>query len=383
VSVSYTDWAGLTVPQIWAMLAPLDTGPQWTHVGGWRRAAELTAHHLARMADYRARIAAAWPPERNEAARAYLTTLDEMIVSMRATHEAALANYGTIATTTAALDMARLKVKPIFDEYVANERVLARPAVMPSPGQVPVTQARQEALALQARNIMVELSGTLAAAQYAVVTPPAYTAPQITRDGVESFGPPAPRRTGRPPGERLVPPAIAPIGRTSQPTAPTTPSQSSARPRPQRDAGAAIAGPTPPPTIVRPVYTGPVRPGPPGGLIGAPPALGLAQPSSALSVPRVNPVGGVVSNSLPTTGGVAGVTRSDSTTRARSAPPVPPAPPGSFLTPDGHRVSIRTASTRRRDPDNPWTANEGVPPVVTRPTEPIQHDPGPAIGLAR
>lgn len=383
MSGSYTNWSGLTVPQIWAMLAGLDTGPQWTHVDGWQRAAELTGHHLTRMVEVRTRIAAAWPPERNEAARAYLTTLDTMIVSMRATHEAALANYGTIATTTAALDIARLKVKPLYDEYVANEQVLARPAVMPSPGRVPVTRARQEALALQARSIMVELSGTLAAAQYAVVTPPAYTAPRFVQDSV--------------PIPSLTAPVIPPIGGRSgtavgpAPAPPPTPRSPIGAPPvigapPGTAVPPATAGAPPSPgTVTTPVIRN--RPLPPGGVIGAQVALGLAQPGGALSTPRVNPVGGVVSGSLPTIGGMAASPRPDNTTRTRSAPPLGrPAPPGSFLTSDGHRVSIRTSasSARRSDPDDPWVAaDEGVPPVIAREAEPVRHDPGPAIGLTR
>ena len=54
-------WFSLSVPQIWSLLAAVDTGPQWTHIAGWRKAFELTGHHLRQMRAYRERIASMWP----------------------------------------------------------------------------------------------------------------------------------------------------------------------------------------------------------------------------------------------------------------------------------------------------------------------------------
>ncbi|HET8682237.1 MAG TPA: hypothetical protein VFM54_10225, partial [Micromonosporaceae bacterium] len=81
----YTDWSGMSVAQIWGVLAGYQTDPQWTHVDGWRKAYQLASAHLRRMRDYRERVAAAWPPQHNEAARAYLARMDEMISSVQAT----------------------------------------------------------------------------------------------------------------------------------------------------------------------------------------------------------------------------------------------------------------------------------------------------------
>ncbi|HET8661428.1 MAG TPA: hypothetical protein VFM55_20825 [Micromonosporaceae bacterium] len=358
---AYTDWSGMGVAQIWAVLAGYQTDPQWTHVDGWRKAYQLASVHLRRMRDYREWVAAAWPPERNEAARAYLARMDEMISSVQATYDAAAANHTTVSVATAAIDTTRNRLRPVYEEWLANEEQLAayRPpaagAPAPSPGPAPVPSGRQEELARQARWLMVELSGALAAASYVMVTPPAYTAPRLADDGAVAL----PSRGGA----RLVPAAIPPVvpappvvptasgvarpavpgpagppvrsgpqvapaglrpgtagtsgspgisGSRTPPARPTPPSRSAPTPPPAptppraAPAGAGrvagVIGPVPgagpgrPPSGGRvvPAPEGGARPMPAGGVIGGPPGIGLAQPGGHRPVPRANPVGGVL-----------------------------------------------------------------------------------------
>jgi len=205
----YTDWSRMDVAQIWSVLAGYPTDPQWTHVDGWRKAYQLTSAHLRRMRDYREWIAVTWPPERSEAAQAYLARMDEMISSVQSTYDAAAANHTTVSVVTATIDTTRNRLRPVYEEWLANEERLAayRPPAagtpVPSPGPAPVPPGRQEELAQQARGLMVELSGALAAASYLMVTPPAYTAPSLAEDGAAAV----PSRRG----QRLVPPAIPPV----------------------------------------------------------------------------------------------------------------------------------------------------------------------------
>jgi hypothetical protein len=310
------------------------------------------------MADYRSRIAAAWPPEHNAAARTYLAELDRMVASLRATHDAVTANYDTVRSATVAIDMARLRLGMIHAEYA-----------VPS-----ATAARRDQLTYEARGVMVSLSEQLAAATYALVIPPVYVAPRVA---------------GAPSQPTLVPPAIPPASARDLPA--------SARDLPAGAAAGAVArlrssGATPstrpavapPPTISPPaapvarvaplasVTRSPspvaVRPMPPGGVIGAPPGAGLAQPSEVRS--RVNPVGGVYSGHLPV-----------QPQRNVAAPARHVGPTPAYRTSDGHLVSIRAARTRSPDRTAGWVVADGVPPVVEPPPAPRRHDPGPAIGL--
>lgn len=431
----YTNWWSTSIPQMWAMVSHYDTSPQWTHVTGWRKTFELTSYHLARMQQYRDKIATTWPPERNEAARTYLARIDEMIASIQATYDAASTNYTTVAGATAAIDSARYKLKPIYDEYVANQQRLApppsstpTPTPMPSPGPSPVAPGRQEQLASQARNVMIELSGTLASARYSMITPPAYTAPRVRVDD---------GTTGPGDGASLTPAVIPPL--TLTPSYPDT--SRSAQPGPQLSGGRSAnlapapqnpvlpqlppsqTGPTPgpipshlgipptggqqqaqptspaPSTTTRPAAANAPtsRPLPPGGLIGGPLGAGVAQNGNRIQQ-RINPVGGLITGP---TGGAPSRSLSGGVTEARqrqvaSAAGVPGKPGGTFRTPDGHLVSISGVSPSRRrsrkeareetggwDPENPWAVAEGVDPVVMPPEPPGPHDPGPAIGLIR
>jgi hypothetical protein len=141
------------------------------------------------------------------------------------------------------------------------------------------------------------------------------------------------------------------------------------------------------PGSVAPVAASP-RAMPPGGLIGAPPGAGLAQPAPA-PARRVNPVGGVIGGAsnrptatapmLPPGGGGRPAGAPSGVTSARRA--------------DGTRFAPHAPSSRRRtnsedaarkwDPDNPWEIADGVAPVVRPAQESGRIDPGPVIGLDR
>jgi len=340
-----SNWSALSVPELWALVAPIDTDPQWTHVAGWRQALELTTHHLERMAEYRSRIAAVWPPERNEAARAYLAKLDEMVASLQKICDAATANYETVRSVTAAVDMARIQLWLVNDEYAVAGAAL-----------------RAE-LTSYARAVMAELGGVLAAATVALVLPPAYAAPRVA--GYAATIAPALARARPPtPASPIVAPDVRPSPSSAAGPRPVPGVAPAVRP-PVLGAGSGVRPPAP-------GGAGSARPGllprPPGGVIGTPPGTGPRQ------VSRVNPVGGVHSGGQPLVPVPAQPRQTTApTARTRSAGPRP-APAAAFRTADGHLVSVRTA--RQRKPSTTIG-------VIEPPAPPEEHHPGPVIGGPR
>jgi hypothetical protein len=441
-----TNWTNHGVPLMWAMLAGQQTDAHWRHVAGWRRTAELAGRHVSRLRQYRDRLAEVWPPERSAAARAYLTQLDYLVEHVQSTFDAAAANYTAFSAATGGIGTARRDLEKIYTEYVDNEQRIARYeadlAAYEDKNRVeklfstrpsnPVPGSRQEELTWRARSLMYELSGTLIEATAQITTPPTYTPP---RGRVETQTMPGGVGTG--PLSVSNPPFIPPIVTVATQQPPRLPSAPSAASAPAGwRTGPTLVGAIPPPPPVRRIapdgiiggspQTGPVttkpsasgvaafpapRPLPPGGVIGAPPGVGVAQPAAGSASRRINPPGGVIGQP---TGGVIGQAGGRGRTVSTNGAGRTPGPasvlghagrsahaspaggtvghrPGSVVAgvhsvPAPSRVGhpqARKEPERRWDPDNPWETEEGVPPVVLPPAEPRRHDPGPAIGSGR
>lgn len=351
-----TDWRLMDVASMWACLQDHDTTNHWKQVAGWRKICDLARMHLSRLQEYRKGLADAWPPETNEAARAYVRELDELIDKVQRTHDAASANYTALSAATQAISATRTELKKIYETYAVKvqekqtyDATLADPkAAMGSrvPDR-PVTDADLERLNVQARGIMYGLSGELQHARVMLQKPPPVRTPRPGTDpgsaDLYGGGPPPTippiiplplaTSTGAPP----VHTPSGPVRPVQTPTAPNTgpilggtgaglvpapagPSLPTATP-PAPPNSPAGGGATPPlPTgISRPSATapqhgplgrpnlrgasGPAHPTqppsnramPPGGLIGGVPGMGLGQPSAGHNQPRrVNPIGGLI-----------------------------------------------------------------------------------------
>ncbi|MGC4804438.1 hypothetical protein [Micromonospora sp. DT233] len=177
-----TDWRLMDLLSMWACIRDHDTAGHWKQVAGWRKVCDLAQTHLGRLKEYRRGLAEAWPPATNAAARAYLGELDDLIDKVQRTHDAAAANYDALAAATRAISSARVKLKPLHDEYVDKlqqkrtfEATLADPkAAMGSrvPDE-PVTDAELERINSRARTVMYGISGELQQAQAMLRQPPA------------------------------------------------------------------------------------------------------------------------------------------------------------------------------------------------------------------
>ncbi|MEU4639004.1 hypothetical protein [Micromonospora sp. NPDC023814] len=442
-----TDWRLMDVASMWACLQDHDTTNHWKQVAGWRKVCDLARTHLSRLQEYRRGLAEAWPPETNEAARAYVRELDELIDKVQRTHDAASANYTALSAATQAIGTTRTELKKIYDEYAVKlqekrtyEATLADPkAAMGSrvPDR-PVTDADLERLNVQARGIMYGLSGELQHAQVMLQKPPPAVRPprpgidpgtsEIYGGGIAPVIPPimpvpVPTSTGAPSVNR----PSGPVRPVQTPTAPNTgPVLGGAGPGlapSPANPGPPIATPPAPPNphqsagglpplstgSGRPVATGPLhgplgrpvaggtgnqahptppslgRSMPPGGLIGGTPGMGLGQPNAGNNQPRrVNPIGGVIGGGGAGTAPTGGAGSRPGGGRGIGATHgMSPIGGAPFGSTSGRPGRRETEETRRWDPDHPWETDEGVPPVVRPPNEEGPIDPGPAIGFNR
>ncbi|SCL27493.1 hypothetical protein GA0070616_3510 [Micromonospora nigra] len=431
---------------MWACLEGQETENQWRQVAGWRKICDLAGTHLSRLKEYRRGLADAWPPDTNEAARAYIRELDELIEQVQQTHDAAASNYTALSAAVQAISASRAKLREIFDQYAAKrqqklawEETAADPKAVAGSrtSQPPVTDADLERLNVQARGIMYGLSGELQQAQVMLRQPP--TSPrQFDRapEFSEPYGaasipviPPivpvplptvaSPSATG-PKSSRHVPasltPAVGPVlgganpGLAPAPTHPGLPSP----PPPGPTTPPAIGVPPSPPigTGGRPSSSGPgplgrptvgdannpshrgtnvSRAMPPGGLIGGLPGTGLGQPASGGPQPRrVNPIGGVIggggAGTAPTGGAGSRPGGGRSFPGAQAIPPIGGFPGSTGVGLNSGRPlrpERRDDEPRTWDPDHPWETNQGVDPVVRPPKDDGPIDPGPAIGFNR
>jgi hypothetical protein len=113
---------------------------------------------------------------------------------------------------------------------------------------------------------------------------------------------------------------------------------------------------------------------PSGGVIGATPGSGMIgqMPGGATggrtpTAGRVNPVGGVIGQQGGARGGVPAHGQT-----------------GPMMGGQGRtRGRNQESEPERWDPDNPWSTEQGVDPVVLPPDDHGPIDPGPAIGYQR
>ncbi|MEU7902671.1 hypothetical protein [Actinoplanes sp. NPDC049118] len=293
-----TDWMSKDVRFMWSTISNQDTAPHYDVVEGWRKTADLTLTHRGQVQMYRDNLASVWPPSKSPAAAAYIERLDKLLADLQATHDAASANYTTFSTVTLTLSLARHKLKPIFDEYEANQQLnldwqakqdqaakVKDPVPTPAPGVPPVSASRQEELNNKARAIMYDLSSTLISGQAQLKKPIPYR-PNGDSSGNDDEGN---RNSGSTDGF-AVPPVIPPPGSSSSGsasvpvapphTAPVSPPGTSPNNLGAIGSGPVLGGIGSP--VINPPSTGlpvpgpaPTPPGPGPGIIGPPGAPGL------------------------------------------------------------------------------------------------------------
>ncbi|MFG1989302.1 hypothetical protein ACGFJ7_04875 [Actinoplanes sp. NPDC048988] len=187
-----TNWYAMTIPDMQNLIQQPDTAKHYELLTGWKQSADLITEHRWQVQNYRDNLAAVWPPEKNEAARAYLTRLDELIQNLDETYEAALANHDAFASATLSISLAQKDIQAIHDEYMANAQLLttfnteqlqaqkADPDRTPTE-KPPVPDGHQEQLRQKAAALLSTVSSDLALAQVSIRTPRPYQ-PKFTDD---------------------------------------------------------------------------------------------------------------------------------------------------------------------------------------------------------
>ncbi|GIG85729.1 hypothetical protein Pen02_06650 [Plantactinospora endophytica] len=317
-----TNWTSQNVPQMWALLANQQTDTHWQHVSGWRKTSELSSLHLSRLKQYRDNLMEAWPPERSEASRAYVSRLDYLIQTVQGVYDTAVANQQTLTGVTQALWEYRRDLEEINREYEAKAKakeqydaaVLANNGKPPT-GQQPTTQADLEDLNWRGRHVMYGLSSELATAQVQLRKPPVYKNPKGSKDESESGGGSGGSSAMGGSSPPVLPPVVPmPAGGGASYSPPPTPAIHTVVPTPPAPSTGPILGgtgpiappavpPTPPSVIPPPPPTTgpglpppPVPPGlppgtrPPGMPSGAkPPGLSPGYPTTSVMPPGTGP----------------------------------------------------------------------------------------------
>jgi hypothetical protein len=429
----WTNWNDKDVPTIWGYIGHLNLDPMWTHSSGWTKTHELASTNLYRLKDFRSKLAAAWPPEKSEAARVYVGKLDELIANVEAVYDSAVINQASASDMALSLGLAKGKLKPLYEEYQANagrqaaydeslaakrQELLDTFGKQQSRGYVdslrvwqqrnpnPAVAARQQEITTEVRGTMWGVSTDLSSANSRMVIPPPYTPPRgLQIDGGKDGG--NPEYGGN--GSGLVPPFIpAPLpqfasGNISTSGGSGSPALSGSTPPTATPPGGGtplpIGGLPNVPSLPTGPISAPVLPPPPGGVIGGvtrPPVGGITALPGSIIASRPNPVGGVIggtgrtgltsgSRLINPIGGIVGGTmvgqpRIGTTGASIRAGVQSSAPLGANV----RRSQQGTISDRHEwDPDNPWEVAEGVVPVIDAPSEWGPIDPGPSIGRQR
>jgi len=289
-----TDWLKQNIEQMWTKLANQDTNSYWQRASQWKKTYELSSTHLSRLKMYRDRLTEVWPPEKNEAARAYVERLDYLMAVVQEIYDTAVANYQTVKNVALAIGDAKPKLKKLYDEYVAKEAAKKEyekqleadkkwPIPNPFRGDPPATQADLDRLTNEARRLMYSLSNEIGLAQMQIRKPPEYKIQKKgdRTDGSDDFGGGGGGLSGTPP---VLPPVVAiPPGGSGGGSIPRPPSVQPPQvvhPITPAPAGPILGGtgplaPTPAPPAPPPVITPPPSPTPGPGLPPIPPPVGM------------------------------------------------------------------------------------------------------------
>ncbi len=341
-----TDWMSKDVRFMWSTIADQETAPHYDVVGGWRKSADLILTHLGQVQMYRDNLASVWPPAKSAASAAYIARLDKLIADLKATHEAASANYTAFATVTLTLTMARNKLKPILDEYEANAQLnldwkakqdaavaqkptspTSTPSPSPGPSPVsttpPVSSARQEQLNNQARAIMYDLSSTVLSGHAALKKPELYNPAREFREGSDD------QSSNPTPGSGFaVPPVIPPPGVSAG-----TGSGSAYSPVPHSTATPVTSIPPPPGSVVATPGSGPVLGGAGTTPVITPPTAGPPPPGPSTLPTPTSP--GILPGVIPGPGGAGPATPGSLLPNGAKLPPNGSAKPGIGTGPTG------------------------------------------------
>ncbi|RZU51267.1 hypothetical protein EV385_3077 [Krasilnikovia cinnamomea] len=334
------DYSGFDVKQLFNMVeaAEANLAPSHAQVDALNRAQQTLSAHQQALKNARAQLALRWPPETNAASNAYLVELDRLIAAVGDTALNCAVNVMHINLVSTAIVESRKTLKPMYDEYVANESALAKyeqevhefgdgAKDIPFGKNIaegakrlfsdpPVADGRQDELTQRVRQEMTSLAGAAQDGAARIQPPIPYQPPkvEISRDRIDE--PPRPGGDGGgSTGGAVRPPRIDPPAHTRTPAdgavsapgdqvggAVVTSPVAGAHPG-SSGSGPGLAGVIAPPALPTPVQPvpgagiGPV-PAPPGGVAGALPGLLPALGGAAAGLGPISS-GGRIAGGVP------------------------------------------------------------------------------------
>ncbi|MCM4077032.1 hypothetical protein [Paractinoplanes hotanensis] len=112
-----TAWDSFNTPRIWSMVMNEDDALAREQVLGWRRlASSIRSQHQA-LSTAKTDLMAAWPPDRNASAEAFLNELDRLMVRLEAASADADTTANGLDRILNALDGAKKGVEPLWEKY--------------------------------------------------------------------------------------------------------------------------------------------------------------------------------------------------------------------------------------------------------------------------
>jgi hypothetical protein len=112
-----TNWGAFNTPRLWAMVSDEDNPDAWRQVAAWGEVAVAVKDHRARLVQARDALTAAWPPEQNAAAQAFVNELDTLIGRMDIARQDADTTATGLANILEALRTAKNQIQPLYEEY--------------------------------------------------------------------------------------------------------------------------------------------------------------------------------------------------------------------------------------------------------------------------
>jgi hypothetical protein len=398
-------YAHYSLPQLWQIVAGEDPETGFTHVNTLNRLRTALEHQRDNLRAQRDRLMEGWPPDRSEAAAAFVTHINEMIDAMTYTASAASRICVGIDGTYAAIRDARRQLEALRADYPHR-----------STGQgIAVLKTSDPALDQRARAVMIAADADIASAAKSYSNPlPPYRRSidngQLMDTGKPSSGSgggvgSAGRSDGsgrallRPPVFDPPPPSSVGDGRSNGGTdAPAFDdpgpvlSGGPINPAIPPDGGSSGGSPGHPGSpgwgpvgVIGGVGPDRVRPGPGGtsalrpGVVGPDGVIGGVRPSSAVTGQIM---GGPTSGVAPRTAAVRGPRSRPTPGTSSSSEPAAArgmgGPAGGFRDRSYEAYAERRRS-KRGDDDQLWSVEEGVSPLLEAAPERQRHDPGPGV----
>ena len=383
-----TRWSAYNTPRIWAMVEKEDDPEAWRQVSALGSMAGLLHDQRRRLELAKETLVGAWPPEKNNAAAAFVNLIDDLLFNMAENRRAADANAGALAQVLEALRQAKVKVEPLYRSYLEK-----------SDDWVPGWwDNAEDEIDEQARRQMRNAESIVADPGNAIVAPDVYEfKPRMFADA------PLGRPGGDGPDSRATPLSAGVTSRLAVPHDPPPPLPGAASPG--SGAGEATdftVGPS------GPSLAAAISPSPIVSLSPAPPPVSGS--AAVVTAPGLV-IGGTGGRSSVGGGqrGLPGSVIGGSTPGRGGSPAVKPATPSWLPPATGQPVRREAGSPAGRasqvspsmmpapqnpanrcrsgergqgpafDPDSPWATEQGVPPVIEPSRRQYRHDPGPGV----